>query len=146
MSEIDQSFIEELAKDPAKAQQAHRDNAAKLLEISVKYCQEFVPEQAKQFEDHLLMVNKLLDRCGSASDLQSLTAAKVSLIKGYASLLEQGTVIYMANSRPLINLLSSHSVVPPIAKSEDDKAEIADDSEELDDFDPSEFHKPYTTD
>jgi hypothetical protein len=145
MSEIDQSFIEELAKDPAKALQANRDNAAKLLEISVKYCQEFVPQQAKQFEDHLLMVNKLLDRCHSASDLQSLTAAKVSLIKGYASLLEQGTVIYMANSRPLINLLSAHSVAPA-TKFEEDKAENADESEELDDFDPTEFHKPYSVD
>lgn len=107
MAEIDEDFIESLSADPDVAMKLHRQNAAQLLSISIEYCQEFVPAQLKQLEEHIAKVNKQIERCGNGKDMQSLTAALLSLIKGHGAMQEQSTIVYMANTRPLMSLLAS---------------------------------------
>lgn len=147
---MEKDLLAKAASDPDAAIALHRENAAKLLEISINYCQEFVPGQIELLEKHIATINTRIEKCGNPRDLQSLATALTTLVKGHSALLEQSTIVYMASSKPLLNILSSDHFTlpvpppPPAESSIAEKPEDNDDEEE--EFDPSKYHKPYTED
>lgn len=157
------NFTALLSGSPDEILERHKQTATKLLGISVDYCENFVPQQITNIEQHIEKINRRIERGSNAIEVQNLTGSLLALFKAHAEILERAVIVYMSNTRPLVSLLTTNQLeISAEARSTGDMTEeltpemraelgINGDnneggifSDDDDDIDLDSLHQPYT--
>lgn len=121
------------------------ETANELLKRTHEYCVDYSLEQMTLLKSHINKLHSQLEKTVSTNDIAKISASLKTLTDLYNSLQERSVIAFMAQYKPLSNLIensnpSTQSVENnevPASNNEDSKIDI------VDDFDINDVYKHY---